>query len=60
MPWKPSRLTRRQLEERRLEGARLLSMGKLSQAEVAREPEVSRTTVGRWAEAFREGGQAAL
>lgn len=60
MPWKPSRLTRPQLEERRLTGARLLAAGELSQAEVARELEVSRTTVSRWAEAFREGGQVAL
>ena len=60
MPWKPSRLTRPQLEERRLEGARLLAEGRLSQAEVARELEVSRATISRWAEAFREGGQAAL
>jgi putative transposase len=60
VPWKPSRLTRPQLEERRLEGGRLLAEGKLSLAQVARELEVSRTTISRWVEAFREGGEVAL
>jgi transposase len=60
MPWKPRRLTRPQLEERRLEGASLLAEGKLSQAEVARELEVSCTTVTRWAQALGRGGEAAL
>ena len=60
MPWKPSRLTCAQLEERRLEGARLLVKNKFSQAEVARELEVSRTTVARWAEALERGGEIAL
>jgi putative transposase len=60
VPWKPSRLTRLQLEERRLTGARLLAEGTLSHAEVARELEVSRTTVARWAQALERGGEVAL
>ena len=41
MTWKPSYLTREQLEERRLAGGRLLKAGKLSQAEIARQVGVS-------------------
>ena len=37
MEWKPTRLTREQMEERRLAAARLLRRGKLSQAEIARQ-----------------------
>jgi hypothetical protein len=36
MIWTPSKLTREQMEERRLEGGRLLKEGKLSKAEIAR------------------------
>lgn len=36
MTWKPTYLTREQMEKRRLEGGRLLKAGKLSQAEIAR------------------------
>ena len=53
MTWKPSSLTREQLEERRLAGGRLLQAGKLSQAEIARQMGVSRATVGAWARALR-------
>ena len=49
MTWKPSRLTRDQMEERRLKGGRLLKAGKLSQAEIARQLSVSRATVSDWA-----------
>ena len=49
MTWKPSYLTREQMEERRLEGGRLLKAGKMSQAEIARQLGVSRTTVSDWA-----------
>jgi transposase len=37
------------MEERRLEGGRLLKAGKLSQAEIARQLGVSRATVSDWA-----------
>lgn len=49
MTWKPSYLTREQMEERRLEGGRLLKADKMSQAEIARQLGVSRTTVSDWA-----------
>ncbi len=48
MSWKPSRLTRSQMEERRLAGARLLGEGKLSQAKIARELGVDKSTVSQW------------
>lgn len=48
MTWKPSRLTREQMEERRLAGGRLLKAGKLSQAEIARHLGVSRAIVSKW------------
>ena len=37
------------MEERRLEGGRLLKADKMSQAEIARQLGVSRTTVSNWA-----------
>src|SRR5262245_12918926 len=58
--WQPSRLTADQMEERRLEGGRLLRAGELSQAEIARRLGVSRMTVSDWAKALRQGGPAAL
>lgn len=48
MTWRPTTLTREQLEERRLEGARLLIEGKLSQAQIARHLGVSPVSVARW------------
>ena len=56
MTWKPSYLTREQMEERRLEGGRLLKAGKLTQAEIARKLSVSRTTVSDWAKKVEAEG----
>lgn len=56
MTWKPSYLTREQMEERRREGGRLLKSGKLSQAEIARQLGVSRATVSEWAKKVKEEG----
>ena len=56
MTWKPTYLTREQMEERRLEGGRLLQAGKLSQAEIARQLGVSRTTVSDWAKTIEAKG----
>jgi transposase len=56
MTWKPSTLTREQMEERRLEGGRLLKAGKLSQAEIARQVGVSRATVSEWAKIVKDKG----
>ncbi len=55
-PLTPSRLTRQQMEGRRLEGARLLRKGRMSQSEVARRLGVSRMAVHRWAQQMRSGG----
>jgi len=60
MTWKPSYLTREQMEERRLEGGRLLKTGKLSQAEIARHLGVSRATVSEWAKKLQEEGIGGL
>jgi transposase len=56
MTWKPSYLTREQMEERRLEGGRLLKAGKLTKAEIARQLGVTRATVGAWSKAIKAGG----
>jgi transposase len=60
--WQPRKLTPEQLEERRLEAGRLLRAGRLTQAEIARRLDVSRTAVSQWAKKLRESspGSAAL
>jgi putative transposase len=44
------------MEERRLEGGRLLKAGKLSQAEIARQLGVSRATVSDWGKTVETKG----
>jgi transposase-like protein len=56
MIWRPNKLTREQMEERRLEGGRLLKEGKLTKAEIARQLGVTRGSVGAWAKAMEAGG----
>lgn len=56
MAWKPKYLSREQMEERRLEGGRLLKEGKMSQAEIARHLGVSRATVSEWAKVVKATG----
>jgi transposase len=56
MTWKPTYLTREQMEERRQEGGRLLQAGKLSQAEIARRLGVSRASVHAWAKKVETDG----
>lgn len=51
--------TQKDLEKRRLRGGRLLLKG-WPQADVAREVDVSSTTVSRWAQMLEEGGIEAL
>jgi putative transposase len=60
MAWKPSQLTRGQMEERRLMGGRLLQKGKQSQSEIARRLGVSRATVSDWSKELTEEGWAGL
>ena len=48
------------MEERRLEGGRLLSKGKLSKAEIARQVGVSRGSVTAWAKALEDKGMCGL
>jgi len=60
MPWQPKRWTPAQLEERRLEAARLLRIGTLSQAEIARQLGVSRAAVTHWKQRLRAGGLRSL
>ncbi len=44
------------MEERRLEGARLLKEGKLTNAEIACQLDVTRGSVGVWEEKLKAGG----
>ena len=48
------------MEERRLEGGRLLKAGKMSKAEVSRYLGVSRATVGEWAKTIEVKGIGGL
>lgn len=56
MAWKPTRLTRDQMEDRRREAARLLRAGKLRPAEIARQLGVSRSAVSQWSAQLEAGG----
>ncbi len=60
MTWIPKDLTRKQMEERRQKGGRLLQAGKQSQAEIARRLGISRATVSDWAKQVSAGGLRAL
>jgi putative transposase len=60
MAWRPTRLTREQMEERRLAAGRLPRAGTVSQAEIAREVGVSRASVTRWQQRLARGGIRAL
>src|SRR2546430_17015638 len=60
MVWQPARLTRAQMEERRLAGARLLRAGELGQAEIARQMGVSRAAVTQWKQRLDRDGLSAL
>lgn len=60
MAWRPTQLTREQMEERRLAAGRLLRAGRLSQAAIAREVGVSRASVTRWKHRVACGGVRSL
>lgn len=59
MAWRPRKLTTEQLEERRMEAVRLLRSG-WSQAQVARELEVSPVAVCKWAGMLELQGRGGL
>lgn len=59
-PWRPTRLTGEQLQQRRLAAVRRWRQCKGSQAQLAREMGVSRSSVSRWLKRFRHGGRRAL
>ena len=52
--WQPSKLTHEQIEERRMEGGRLLREGNLSHAEIARRLGVSRSAVSQWTQQIKQ------
>jgi len=54
--WKPTKLTRVQMQERRMEGGHLLKQHKLSQAQIAHQLGVSRAAVCKWSRQMRFGG----
>ncbi len=56
MPFQPTTLTRKQLEERRRLAAKLLRAKRWSQAKIARQRGVSRTAVSQWAKQLSQGG----
>ncbi len=56
MDWKPSKLTREQLEARRLEAGRLLKEGRLLQGQIAKQLGVRYLAVSYWAKRYRSGG----
>ena len=60
MVWRPARLTRAQMEERRLAAARLLHRKRLPPAEVAREVGVSRAAVTHWKRRLERAGVRGL
>ncbi len=60
MAWKPTYLTREQMEERRLAGGCLLRAGKMSQAEIALYLDVSRAAVSEWGRKVEAEGMRGL
>jgi putative transposase len=58
MTWQPKKLSRQQMEERRLEGGRLLLAGTMSSAEIARHLGVSQVAVAKWKQRLDAGPQS--
>jgi transposase len=56
MTWIPKQLTRKQIEERRLAGGKLLKEGRLSKAQIAHKLGVSRAAVTYWVRRKKFGG----
>ena len=60
MRWQPKQLTREQMAERRVEGVRLLEVGDMTQAEIARQLGVTEAAVSKWKKQLVEEGPQAL
>jgi len=60
MVWQPEHLTREQMAERRAEGVRLLQVGEMSQAQIARYLGVSEAAVSQWKRKLEQDGPEAL
>ena len=60
MAWKPARLTKAQLEERRFKCAELFNAEELNQKRIALELEVSQASISKWHAKWLEGGSKAL
>ena len=60
MTWQPKNLTREQLAERRVEGARLLQAGEMTQAQIARHLGVTEAAVSKWKKKLAKDGPQAL
>src|SRR4051812_5417484 len=60
MDWQPARLTRAQLEERRVAAAKLLQARELSEADIARRLGVSRAAVTQWKQCLEQMGLSGL
>jgi transposase len=60
MVWRPSQLTRAQMEERRFAAGRLLREGKCSQAAIAHELGVSEAAVTHWKQRLQRAGMRGL
>lgn len=60
MTWQPKKLSREQMAERRAEGARLLQTATMSQAQIARDLDVSEATISKWKKVLNQGGPEAL
>src|SRR3954453_11439766 len=58
--WCPRKLTQDQIEERRLEGGRLLRAGRLTPAAIARRLGVSLRAVQQWAKQLRDHPSSGL
>jgi transposase len=60
MTWQPKKLTRKQMEERRLEGIRLLQSGAMTQAEISRHLGISEAAVSHWKKRLAVDGAEGL
>jgi transposase len=60
MTWKPAKLSREQMEERRLAGAELIKRGGIAHAAIARQLGVSRAAVTNWARQLEAKGLRGL